>query len=333
MKMEETNLSTILDNNSMHQILSNLPVKTLMKFKCVSKSWESLTHDPSFIKLHQSKSHLQLLIMMYNEYSPKIMVYTPKYGFEGGGALHKATIPWSGVSIHKPINGLFCFVNVTYNASRFYNLGTRQSTPWIYTPVPIVTGPFSTKLPSYGFGFDRLTGKHKLVCIWDLSKGGPGYGNMFGKVDHVCQVLTMGEDQWRTINEVPPMRPVGANVYANGSIYMRNRDDNFFKSPDSEVIIAFDFETEKFRIVPIPDFVIDSYKTSEETPLRRAEYLLEVDGHIAVIDRLNDYAAKLWISNDDCMHQTDVKWVEETIVGLPLKWSRSRRIFFEGVKG
>ncbi|MCL7031031.1 hypothetical protein MKW94_022744 [Papaver nudicaule] len=315
----------------MQQILSNLPVKTLMKFKCVSKSWESLTHDPSFIKLHQSKSHLQLLAMTYSLNS--ISVYTPSEEFKGGKPILIVKIPWSQVSIFKLINGLFCFVDVVYNMSRFYNLGTRQTTPWIYTPVPTVTGLLSSKLSSYGFGFDRLTGKYKLLCMWDISKGGAGYGKVFGKVDHVCQVLTMGEDEWRTIKEVPPMRPVGGNVYANGSIYMRNRDDNFFKYPESEVIIAFDLGTEKFRVIPIPDFVINSYMTSEETPFRRAEYLLEVDDHIAIIDRLTDYTAKLWICNDDCLRRTDVKWVEETIVGLPLKWSRSQCIFFQGVKG
>ncbi|MCL7031030.1 hypothetical protein MKW94_022743 [Papaver nudicaule] len=321
MEMEDTILSTILDNNSMQQILSNLPVKALMKFKCVSKSWESLTDDQSFIKLHQSKSHLQLLIMMYTDCS--IKVYTPKDGFQGGGALHKATIPWSGVSILKPINGLFCFVNVIHASCRIYNLGTRHATPWVSTSVPILRRPFVTQTPAFGFGFDPSTGKHKVLCFWDISN--------YGKVDHICEVLTVGENQWRKIDEVPPVRPTGAIVYANGSLYQRNRDDNFFKSPDIEVILAFDVGTEKFRVIPIPDFVIDSYRTSEDS-FQLAQYLLEVDGHIALIDRLSDNVAKLWISDDDYLRQTDVKWVEETIM-LPFQWPSGRSIYFHAVQG
>ncbi|KAI3877110.1 hypothetical protein MKX03_027636 [Papaver bracteatum] len=123
----------------MHQILSNLPVKSLMKFTCVSKSWESLTHDPSFIKLHRSKAQLQLLIMIYKVDS--IIVYTPKYGFECGEALYKATIPWSGGVIPKPVNGLFCFLDSRRSLSCVYNLATQQSTPWVSVPVPSVTKP------------------------------------------------------------------------------------------------------------------------------------------------------------------------------------------------
>ncbi|KAI3902339.1 hypothetical protein MKW92_036451, partial [Papaver armeniacum] len=109
MEEQATNLSNIFDDNSMHQILSYLPVKTLMKFKCVSKSWESLTLDPSFIKLHRSKAPLQILIMIYKGES--IEVYAPKNDFQGGEAICKATIPWGGLVIPKPVNGLFCFIN------------------------------------------------------------------------------------------------------------------------------------------------------------------------------------------------------------------------------
>ncbi|KEH22668.1 putative F-box domain-containing protein [Medicago truncatula] len=47
-------------------ILSRLPVKTLMQFKCVCKSWKTLiSHDPSFAKLHLQRSprntHLTLV--------------------------------------------------------------------------------------------------------------------------------------------------------------------------------------------------------------------------------------------------------------------------------
>ena len=38
------------------EVLSLLPVKSLIRFKCVSKYWNTLISDPSFVKLHLKKS-------------------------------------------------------------------------------------------------------------------------------------------------------------------------------------------------------------------------------------------------------------------------------------
>ncbi|KAI3891904.1 hypothetical protein MKX03_026312 [Papaver bracteatum] len=322
MEMEVTNLSNLLDNNSMWQILSYLPVKSLMKFKCVSKSWESLTYDPSFIKLHQSKSHPQLFIMMYKDNC--IQVYTPKYDFQGGEALYKVTIPWSQVVILKPINGLFSFIDILNGLSCVYNLGTRQVTPWVSIPDPPQTGSLVTAIPTYGFGFDPSTGKHKILCIWDVTRFG-------GKVEHIVQVFTSGENEWRTIDELPPVRPFGKAVYANGSLYRRNCGHKLLEPPDIEVILAFDVGTEKFRVIPIQDVIVSSHRNPGVS--RRAEYLLEVDGHIALIDRLEKNVVKLWRSDDDYrLKTTEVTWLGQTIV-LPFQCSIGERFYFHAVQG
>ncbi|MCI26118.1 F-box/kelch-repeat protein, partial [Trifolium medium] len=60
-----TSLMVLLDE-LIADILSRLPVKTLMQIKCVCKSWKTLiSDDPSFAKLHLQRSprstHLLLL--------------------------------------------------------------------------------------------------------------------------------------------------------------------------------------------------------------------------------------------------------------------------------
>lgn len=61
----------ILPDELITELLSFLPVKSLIRFKCCCKSWETLFSDPSFVKLHllRSKRNPQLaLTRMYEQY-------------------------------------------------------------------------------------------------------------------------------------------------------------------------------------------------------------------------------------------------------------------------
>ncbi|KAG4377591.1 hypothetical protein AAZX31_U007800 [Glycine max] len=56
MRSEKKPWSPLLCDELIEQILSRLPVKPLIQFKCVCKGWNSLMSDPYFIELHLSKS-------------------------------------------------------------------------------------------------------------------------------------------------------------------------------------------------------------------------------------------------------------------------------------
>ncbi|KAI3943248.1 hypothetical protein MKW92_024912 [Papaver armeniacum] len=226
-KLQRKTLSDRLDDKSVEDILVNLPVKSLSHLS------RSKTHPP------------QLLISIYYG-GGSVKIFTPENGFQGGVAVHKVTIPWAVNNKPLPINGFFCFVDVSNGATRIYNLGTRRVTPWAQTCIPLQRGPFVEQTPTYGFGFDPLTNNYKVLCIWEISSR-----SAFNReITRICEVLTVGgENQWRKIDEVPPVRLYGPpdGVYANGSIYWRNAGASFCNPPADELIVAFDVGTEKFR--------------------------------------------------------------------------------------
>ncbi|KAI3926005.1 hypothetical protein MKW98_028141 [Papaver atlanticum] len=273
-------------------ILSRLPVKTLLRFKCVSKQWLSLIqHDSYFIDLHHTRSksspcflfamavpqdsdiwNYYLLEIICEERSivPRIFSRNTVVGFD----------PSFFVRYLKPVNGLLCVVE--FLGIRIYNISTRKLTPLI------ITIDHLSRRPVFQFGFDPATKEHKVICIWTSNDKLDGKGlACLG-----CQVLTLGENStWRMTNEgVPDNYHIkeDASVYANGSIYWITAE---FMNSEEKVIVAFDVGHEKFRKVTVPKFITLDYDLHNP-----AIKLLEMNDRLALLYRLRaGNSVKLWL--------------------------------------
>ncbi|KAI3975087.1 hypothetical protein MKX01_025601 [Papaver californicum] len=327
-KSKSGDISIFLQDEIVVEILSRLPVRTLMRFKCVCKPWLSLIkHDSYFIDLHFTRSKLRPCCTLA---IPRI---TYSYPSEGNYNLLIADLSETGriavgatpilhsvrkaVSLNydvilKPVNGLICFRSIWPDIGIcVYNLSTRELSPWIRTPSPIEkTNVFHSR--TYRFGFDPTTKEHKVICMWN---------DRFGDSDYVAtQVMTVGTNTWRLIDEVLPKHIQDleeTSVCANGSIYWITYD-LFYSRVISErkiLIVAFDVGSEKFRTVLVPKFMTDQLGDDS----KHVTQLLDVNDCVALsCISPQGNTAKLWILDDkeNTNSSTTTNWREVGFHGI-----------------
>ncbi|KAI3920970.1 hypothetical protein MKW92_009407 [Papaver armeniacum] len=256
----------------------------------------------------------------------------------------------------EPVNGLVCFIHWETTAVRIYNVSTREVTPWIKSTLlaeekdKFESEDNPLKISSnfrqiYQMGFDLEKNEHKVFCFWRLSSVPESFiGSYSDSASSYAswEALTVGRDtKWRRIsvtpnennliklNEVVP--PYGPGVQANGSIYWRNKlmsreedlidPENVFRDyvpTDPDVIIAFDVGSEKFRVIPIPSFILDEPR---EKMFSGPIAMLILGGRVTLMYQMSSRIAKLWMLEDDgvdkklenCQGKGSSNWSAETI--------------------
>ncbi|KAF9598252.1 hypothetical protein IFM89_026083 [Coptis chinensis] len=127
------------------EILTRLPAKSLIKFRCICKQWCKLTYDLTFTKLHLSRSierhDVNLLANLTEYYAKEILVGSDITLFR-----------YSNSHIYSVEGSLVCLLNPCTNEYKivtFENVSSFQSNA------------------VYGFGYDHTSEgeDYKLVCF------------------------------------------------------------------------------------------------------------------------------------------------------------------------
>ncbi|XP_043693193.1 F-box protein CPR1-like [Telopea speciosissima] len=159
------------------EILSRLPVKSLLRFRCVCKPWCVLITDPTFVKMHINRSLAtnSNLIFILIKPSFNLQFFNLNDGDEQLEAAVEIDHPPLYNSEFKAelvgsCNGLLC---ITYSVHIIFlwNPLTRRHQKLPDTPItPIELFEFPVRFdyhPNivYGFGYDATTEDFKLVRI------------------------------------------------------------------------------------------------------------------------------------------------------------------------
>ncbi|KEH37788.1 F-box protein interaction domain protein [Medicago truncatula] len=254
-----------LPDELVFEILSRLPVKTLLQYKCVCKSWKALISDPQF-----AQTHLWNLIVdpTINHqrffYSPeskpcKIASIPVKPLFQNLPEPPKE-IEFSMEHKYRILgscNGLLCLFSVKEGYVTLLN----PSIEWKSKKSPTLDCYDDHKWITYdGFGYDHVHDKYKLLAV---------VANEFG--GKLTQIHTFGENSWTTIPNFP--FPVGSvscsGSFVSGTLnwvdYLSgplnwvdilsgplNWVDNRCSS-NRDVILSFDLSNETYKEVLLPE--------------------------------------------------------------------------------
>lgn len=276
------------------EVLTRLPVKSLMRFKCVSKLWCSTISHPSFSKARYSDaSSLFIVTYPYNDNgagsdSSSLRCFyatlphsrrRPPFGGQGeevvvkeSQLLHQdehhqfTTLPlckykykYSGAT--QVINGLFCLFADNHAWVCSITTGEMRELP--ASPDPNLSNRCApTTTCKYYFGFVPTCNEYKLLRIlWRRNH-----------LEPYCMILTLGEDSsWRNCGyNMPQIYKAGDAVYIDGTLYCQRG----FDSCPGE-FIAFSFQDETFQVIRSPP---RASTTLNESSL----VLLQFRGHFAV---------------------------------------------------
>ncbi|XP_062009182.1 F-box/kelch-repeat protein At3g06240-like [Rosa rugosa] len=246
----------VLSDEIIVEILARLPVKSLIRFRCVSKAWRAFISDPYFVRKHLSHSdtknsfNLNLLLSTYLATS---IHYRALLKIEEDGTVASSELQYpiqvpnafTSRILEKRLvgsyNGLIClsFYGDTADTFMLWNPCTGESK---LLPKPTA---FDTSYGVfYGFGYDSAADDCKIVRGNCRSRNGGGIGD--GPQETIIEVFALKTGCWRTLETVDNVVLSDQGCFVNGALHWFNEQ----RFPVA--LMCFDLAEERFREVAVP---------------------------------------------------------------------------------
>ncbi|XP_057772490.1 F-box/kelch-repeat protein At3g23880-like [Salvia miltiorrhiza] len=236
------NTEIVLPNDVIIEILSWLPVKSLLKFKCVCRSWRALISSRRFIKaqLESSKSapnlaRDMLAIPCEDEIRNLKVCSVSSMLHESVSQVYDFSYPFDSSScvVESSRDGLLLLSSS--DEMILWNPSTRT-----WKTLPDFDQEF---VHGYELCYDKSSDDYKVVAFSDSSNS-------------IVTVYSLGNDEWKRIKDISSLVMGGSlvmtcNAFANGKLYCLIEPD-FGSYSD---ILSLDLEEEEFEILQMPSYV------------------------------------------------------------------------------
>ncbi|PHU21388.1 hypothetical protein BC332_06495 [Capsicum chinense] len=238
------------------QILLKLPVKSLLRFKCICKSWGSLVEDPQFIMLYHDSSkndvNHQKIFVTGGECDNKddyFYAVDAPLQHDFVASLIEPSIPEinqsSRVSFTSSSSNGILLLIFPYDLIVLWNPTIRESRK---IPIPIPKKKMMERklFPAiYGFGYVSSTCDYKIVRV-----GKKDTSDSYYEVD----LFSTRSKSWKLIGKFPPKNFFSERdiVTIDENVYIIAMTDLSWSMNES-TILSFCLEKEQFQQVLFPD--------------------------------------------------------------------------------
>ncbi|OIT06506.1 hypothetical protein A4A49_08315 [Nicotiana attenuata] len=241
---------TVLPEEIVTEVLLWLPLKSLYRYKSVSKTWCSIISEHEFVKLHNGRN-VGIVISNSSSFFQSRLSLTnipppPPFIEQQFGTAE--------IGFTEVINGLFCFYTPTGNLTlcNSYTFETME------LPLPSFFRPNKYET-QFRLGFDPFIGSYKLLCI----------GGLFDSDNvNLLEILTLGgvdmtktKTKIKTINKkynwikLPPTHnfEVSMDLSCTPSVWINDSLYWLVECDDSKrKILAFNLRKLQFFTISLP---------------------------------------------------------------------------------
>ncbi|KAL3644236.1 hypothetical protein CASFOL_012168 [Castilleja foliolosa] len=284
-------------------ILYRLPIKSLGKFKCVSKQWLHLITDPHFISTHKELCFHNPSVLLVKktpllrEPHMKKCTKIDLCALNSDGFRKNVEFSLYLDDDEKNIEmlpskwDLVCFVS----ESGFY--ACNPSTQ-LMMKLPEASCCTSGEVNA-GMGYIKERDEYILVHLFDRSL------DIHVDYDIGCEVLRLtdgGDCSWKVMDVNCPFVVRGWGVYVENVFYWMIWDE--YNQPGDEAIVSFDLEKEEFGTLSPPEGCFDPHG---------AWSLVELGGRLCLVDSMaSPLTMDIWVLKD----VENQRWVREYSINM-----------------
>ncbi|KAH0982065.1 hypothetical protein GBA52_009242 [Prunus armeniaca] len=231
------------------EIFTRLSVKSLLRSRCVCKSWKSLIRNPDFMNAHLKRNVLKNAcdcLVIHTGYDVSgFSVYdaeefTKRFDLELPRPKHVS------YAVYGSCNGVLC-ISATWRVNLASPIYLLNPSIRVFKKLPDCHILQTAHFVTLGFGFHERGDDYKVVRVVRF----PRKKDFFA-----VEVYSLRLDTWRRITATPPVSqqarfPQPKCLFFNGFLYWITVEP----SQHCTSIVSFDLDSEVFQKITLPDML------------------------------------------------------------------------------